>query len=150
MSKSYTSEEVLDFAFGVLPTIEDRKIMTQSICSMSEVATDSSGYSPLALAVLRKMDMDLIRLLLASGANPDQETDAGDTAMFLAIEEDLEYMVMELAWHASPDYVSSKGDSTLSVAKWFENDRIISRLESMGFKESGAPTSYERYSDLLC
>jgi len=98
---------------------------------------DASGWTPLALAVVRRMNMDLIRLLLELGAAPDVENEAGDTAMFLAIEDDYEYMVLELAWHADPTFVSSNGDSSLSVAKWFGNSRIVSRLESMGFQDTG-------------
>lgn len=128
---------------------EQRLSFRESISSAKVNAADSSGWTALALAVLRRLETDVIRLLLDLGADPDLECETGDTPMSLAIEEDWEYVVLELAWHADPTFVSTKGDSALSIAKWFGNSRIVNRLESMGFRDTNEPTSYEKENDLL-
>ncbi|MBD2860316.1 hypothetical protein IB286_15070 [Spongiibacter sp. KMU-158] len=146
------AEETFNYAKKICD-IDCRQQFAEKRPGVDINAADEDGYTALMLAVLRPElnKNNLVGLLLDLGADCDVENNTGETALFMAIEDGLTFTVYQMLWLADKNFISSNGDSSLAVAKYFSSNmrEIIPLMEAWGFVDTENPTTYEQSRDLL-
>jgi len=90
------------------------------------------GETPLTLALLSYHHKEMVELLLTHGADPNMFVHVQTTALHRSVERDLPYDVeLLLANGADPD-VSNLGGTTVQLAVWHGNTRILELLLDSG------------------
>jgi ankyrin repeat protein len=98
--------------------------------------TYKDGWTPLMLAVLRG-DIALAGQLIADGSDLNMENESGETALWIAIEEEHYGLVEILCKHADVNYKNKEGGTALARAMYQENNDIIELLIRCGGENSG-------------
>lgn len=107
-----------------------------------DLQDDEDGWTPLMLAVLRG-EYDLVEQLIFEGVELNIENSSGETALWLAIEEENLGLVQLLCKHADINYLNKEGASALARAMYQENKEIIELLIKSGAENTGRIPSLE-------
>jgi ankyrin repeat protein len=93
-------------------------------------------------------ELDLVRSLVLSGANPNVTNEHGDTGVMLAAEHGYDAIVEFLLDHGTEINTKDKGgDTALDIARYRECKSTVKLLISRGATGADGPSAKERMMD---
>jgi ankyrin repeat protein len=126
-----------DSALLIAVRLDDSELVQLLLDAGSLVDVKGRGYTPLGLAA-RNNNLEILRLLLRAGADPDRKSDDGDFPLHSAVRAG-HVGAVEALLQAHPDLLrfDREGLSALALASSLGNEKIAALL-----LDAGAPVEW--------